>query len=164
MRKSITVMSAVLALGAIALGSINGAGVLAASGKEVIEERVTFMRNDILKPYLAIKKFTKEDVGTAAEVEKNAQLLGAAAAKIKHLFPKGTARGDFDAKITRSLPKIWEDWSGFEEAGRVLVAQAAKMAAVAAKGDSFDIGDQFDIMSKKGCGGCHKPFRGAKVK
>jgi len=164
MRKPITIISAALVLGAISLGLMNSGIVLAASGREAIDERVAFMRNNILKPYLAIKKFAKEDLGTAAEVEKNANFLGAAAAKINRLFPKGTARGEFDAKITRALPKIWEEWGTFESAAQILASEAAKLAAVAAKGDPFDIGDQFAAMEKKGCIGCHKPFRGAKVK
>ena len=77
MRISITNVCTALALCAIALGSTNGGAVLAASGKEAIDERVAFMRNGILKPYLAIKKFAKEDLGTAAEVEKYANLIGA---------------------------------------------------------------------------------------
>ena len=65
MRKPITIISAALVLGAISLGLMNSGIVLAASGKEAIDERVAFMRNNILKPYLAIKKFAKEDLGTA---------------------------------------------------------------------------------------------------
>jgi len=153
-----------LTLGAIPLGVVFSGPAMAAGDVAVIEKRIKFYRDDILKPFLAIRKFAKEDVGTAAEVEKNARLIAAASAKIPSLFPKGTSRGDFDAKTTRALPKIWEEWAVFEAAARTLGAEAATLATVAAKGDPFDIGDQFGVMGKKGCGGCHKLFRGDKVK
>ena len=164
MRKTTKLAIVALSLGAVAMGSMNSGPVMATENQAAIEKRLKFYRNDILKPLLAIKKFVKEGEGTAAEVVTNARLIGAAAQNIKTLFPKGTSRGDFDAKITRALPKIWEDWKGFEAAARTLAAEAAKLASVAEKGDIFDIDNQFGALGKNGCGGCHKPFRGAKVK
>ena len=136
----------------------------AMSGKETIDKRKAFMKEKILKPYLVAKKFTKNGEGTAADVASAARALSAAAADITKYYPKGTGRGDFDDKVTRALPKIWEDWAEFQKAAGVLGAEAAKLASVADGGDKDAIAAQFGKTGKMGCGGCHKPFRGAKVK
>ena len=144
--------------------AVAGGPANAMSGQEVIEKRRAFMKERILKPYLVAKKFAKEDQGSAGEVASAARALSQAAAQITKDYPKGTGRGDFDPKVTRALPKIWEDWNGFRNAAGVLGAEAAKLAAVADGGDKDAIAAQFGQTGKLGCGGCHKPFRGAKVK
>ncbi len=153
-----------LVLGVIALSPLTSVPAVAAEGMTAIEMRIKFMKTDILKPFKAIKKFVKEGKGSAADVAENARKISAAAGKIAALFPKGTARGDFDEKTTRALPKIWQDWKGFEAAAVTLADESAKLAMVAAGGDAAAIGAQFGATGKMGCGGCHKPFRGAKVK
>lgn len=164
MRTLLTGAIAALAMGSVLMISQGTSPAVAADGKAVIEKRVAFMKKDILKPWLVIKGFVKDHKGSAADVAKAATALSGAAHGIAPLFPKGTARGDFDAKLTRALPKIWEDWKGFEDAAGVLAAEAAKLASVAAGGDAAAIAAQFGNTGKFGCGGCHKPFRGDKVK
>jgi cytochrome c556 len=136
----------------------------AADGDAVIEKRKKFMKKEILAPFKVIKAFVKNGKGTSADVASSASALSAAAGKITALYPKGTHRGAYDEKMTRALPKIWEDWKGFEAAAASLAAESAKLAQVAAGGDADAIAAQFGMTGKKGCGGCHKPFRGAKVK
>jgi cytochrome c556 len=155
---------AALVMGSVLMISQGTSPAVAADGKAVIEKRVKFMRTNILKPFLVIKGFVKDGKGTAADVAKAATALSAAAHGIAPGFPKGTARGDYDAKVTRALPSIWKDWEGFEKAAGVLAAESAKLAAVAAGGDAAAIAAQFGMTGKHGCGGCHKPFRGDKVK
>lgn len=156
------------AIAALAMGSVlmisQGTSPAHADGHVVIEKRITFMRKDILDPWKVITAFAKEDKGTAADVAKAATELSAAAGGIAPLFPKGTGRGDVDAKMTRALPKIWEDWAGFEKAANVLVAEAATLAKTAAGGDTAAIKAQIGVTGKNGCGGCHTPYRGEKVK
>ena len=164
MRRTFHKAAKIIIFAALAAGFSAGTAAVAAEGKAVIEKRVKFMKTDILQNFKAIKTFVKGGDGTAAGVAESARKISAAATKIPGLFPKGTARGDYDARLTRALPKIWEDWKGFEAAAARLAAESAKLAKVAANGDVFDIGGQFGAMAKKGCGGCHKPFRGAKVK
>lgn len=164
MRTFFTGAISALMLGSVLMLSPGMSPAVAAEGKAAIDARLKLMKGDILKPYLAIKKYAKEGAGTAADVAKNAAMLSAAASKITALFPKGSGRGDFDDKTTRALPKIWQDWKGFEAAAARLGAEASKLAAVAASGDAAAIGAQFGMVGKNGCGGCHKPFRGAKVK
>lgn len=163
MRTVVTSAIAALVMGSMLMISA-GTGTAAAAGKADIEKRVAFMKTDILKPFLVVKGFVKEGKGTAADVAKAATALSAAAGGISKGYPKGTARGDFDAKLTRALPKIWEDWNGFEAAAKRLAAESAKLATVAAGGDAGAIAAQFGMTGKNGCGGCHKPFRGEKVK
>ena len=136
----------------------------AAGGKEAIEKRIALMKGGVLKNFLYIKKYVKEGKGTPAGVAAHAHLLNDASKQVVALFPKGTGRGDYDDKTTRSLPKIWEDWAGFQKAADTLTAESAKMAEVAAGGDKDAIAAQFGMLGKNGCGGCHKPFRGAKAK
>ena len=135
-----------------------------ADGDATIKDRKAFMKKEILGPFKVIKAFVKKGKGTAADVAASASALSAAAGKITAGYPKGTHRGAYDEKMTRALPKIWEDWKGFEAAAASLAAESAKLAQVAAGGDTAEIAAQFGATGKKGCGGCHKPFRGAKVK
>lgn len=144
--------------------SVASTPAIAMEGKAVIEKRITLMKTGVLKNYLYAKKFVKDGEGTAEGVVKHAKLLSEASKEVVALFPKGTGRGDFDDKTTRALPKIWEDWAGFKAVADTMVQESAKLAEVAAGGDKDAIGAQFGKMAKASCGGCHKPFRGAKVK
>lgn len=164
MRIIFTGAIAALAMGSVLMISQGISPATAADGTAVIEKRIGYMKKDILKPFLMIMGFVKDGKGSAADVAKAATALSAAAHGIAPLFPKGTGRGDHDAKVTRALPSIWKDWNGFENAGGVLAAEAAKLASVAAGGDAAAIAAQFGNTGKFGCGGCHKPFRGEKVK
>ena len=138
-------------------------GQARAAEMPIIEKRIDTMKKVVLKNFKVVKEFVKDGKGSAADVAKAADALVAVAPKIPGLFPKGTGRPDVDAKTTRALPKIWEDWAGFEAAAKALGAEAAKLSMVAAKGGKDAIAAQFGATGKKGCGGCHKPFRGKKV-
>jgi len=159
-----TLTGTILAAFALVVIAAASSPVTAMSGKDAIDKRIAHMKKDILGPWKVIKKYAKEGEGTASNVAENALALAKAAGGITANFPKGTGRGDFDDKVTRALPKIWEDWKGFEAAADVLAAEATKLAAVADGGDKDAIVAQFGKTGKLGCGGCHKPFRGAKVK
>ena len=166
MRNLTSFVVGALVLGAVAVTASTSGLAAEMDGKAAIEKRVKFMKNDILGPYKVIKSYVKKGKGTAADVAAAASKISAAAPKIPALFPKGTHRGKFDAKTTRALPKIWEDWKGFKTAAKALADESMKLASVAAGGDkaAVEIGTQFRMMGKLGCGGCHKPFRGDKVK
>lgn len=164
MKRRTSILSVGVLLGAALMLSLAGTPAAAAEGKEAIEKRIALMKNGVLKNYLYAKNYAKEGKGTAAGVAEHALLLNEASKQVVALFPKGTGRGDFDDKTTRSLPKIWEDWDGFKKAAEGLTRESAKLAEVAAGGDKDAIAAQFAQTGKIGCGGCHKPFRGAKVK
>lgn len=164
MRITTKLALAAVAMATITMASTIGGPAMAAMGDAAIEQRVKFMKTEISKRFKVIKKFVKSGEGSAADVAANARAISEAASKIPALFPKGTHRGAYDEKMTRALPKIWEDWNGFKAAADVLATESAKLATIAATGDAAAIAAQFGATGKKGCGGCHKPFRGAKVK
>jgi cytochrome c556 len=122
------------------------------------------MKKVVGKNWKPIKAYAKKGEGTPAAVAAHAAKISEAAGKITALFPKGTGRGDFSDKTTRALPAIWKDWAGFEKATKALADESAKLAAIAKSGDKDAIVKQIGTTGKLGCGGCHKPFRGAKVK
>lgn len=160
-----------LVVGIVGLSAVAIVGLLmlstpssAASGEAAIEARIDLMRKDVLQNWKPITAYAKEGKGSPADVARRAKALSAAAAKIPALFPRGTARGDFPDKVTRALPAIWRDWAGFEKATKALVDESAKLSKIAGGGDKSAIIMQIGMTGKNGCGGCHKPFRGAKVK
>lgn len=157
----ITALASVAALTGVFLLGIQASD--AADGKGAIEQRRALMKS-ISKDFKPIKAFVKSGKGTAADVEKQAKAINASTGKVLALFPKGTGRGDFSDKETRALPAIWKDWAGFEKANKALADESAKLASIAAGGDKDAIAKQVGVMGKVGCGGCHKPFRGAKAK
>jgi cytochrome c556 len=164
MRRVISFLGIGVLMGAALTVSVASTTAVAADGKATIEKRIALMKSGVLKNYLYAKKFVKDGKGTPAGVAAHAHLLNDASTQIVAMFPKGTGRGDFDDKTTRALPKIWEDWDGFKKAAEALTRESAKLAEVAAGGDKDAIAAQFGQTGKLGCGGCHKPFRGAKVK
>ncbi|MGH6913072.1 MAG: c-type cytochrome [Geminicoccales bacterium] len=135
----------------------------ALTGEAAIKARKEAMKANS-KDNKVIQAFVKDGKGSAADVVKAATDIAESSKKIPSLFPKGTGRGDFPDKTTRALPAIWKDWSGFEKAADTVVAEAEKLAAVAKEGDKDAIAKQAAALSKNGCGGCHKTYRGEKVK
>lgn len=132
-------------------------------GEEAIKARKDAMKS-ISKDLKTIRAYVKDGKGSTQDVEEKAAAIAAIAKKIPSLFPKGSGRGDFSDKETRALPKIWSDWAGFEKAAMALETEAGKLAGVAEGGDKKMITDQTGKLGKAGCGGCHKVFRGEKVK
>ncbi len=160
-----TKLASVIAVAAVVAPLALWTGPLEAAGDDAaIKARIDLMRNDVLKNWKPITAYAKDGKGTPADVSRHAKALGDAAKKIPSLFPKGTGRGDFPDTVTRALPDIWQDWKGFEKANQDLIDQSAILVKVADGGDQDAIVKQIGMTGKMGCGGCHKPFRGAKVK
>lgn len=152
------------ALGVLVVAFFAVTGTASAVDMSIIDKRKDVMKNVVLKNFKVIKGYVKKGQGSAADVARAASALAAVAPKIPALFPKGTGRPSVDAKKTRAKADIWQDWKKFEAASKTLETEAAKLASVAAGGDKDAINAQFVVTGKKGCGGCHKPFRGPKVK
>jgi cytochrome c556 len=70
------------------------------------------------------------------------------------MFPPGTEHGG----KTRALPTIWSDRAGFQQAGRDLIAAAAKVEEAAKSGDRAAFGQQVHALADA-CTACHKKFR-----
>jgi cytochrome c556 len=132
-------------------------------GMEAVKARQDAMKS-MGKDMKVIQGFVKDGKGTAADVAVKAAAIAATAKGLPPLFPKGSGRPDMSDKDTRATPKIWTDWAGFEKHADTLVVEAGKLAEVANGGDTKAIAAQFGKVGKEACGGCHKAFRGEKVK
>ena len=107
----------------------------------------------------AIVGVVKGEVSFVNQVGAQAEGIHAMSMLIPSLFPKGTSE---DSGLdTKALPKIWDDWSGFQAAAKKLQDESAKLVEVAKSGDVMAIGAQFGNVGKA-CGGCHKPYRAEK--
>ena len=152
-------VAVVVSLGVATTGTIDAA----MKGEAAIKERKAAMKA-ITKEWKVIKAYGKDDKVTAAVVAEKATIIANLSKQIPAMFPKGTGRGDFSDKETRALPAIWTDWPSFESASTVMVVEAEKLANFAKAGDTGAIPEQIAQVGKLGCGGCHKAYRGAKVK
>jgi cytochrome c556 len=151
--------AAVAGLALISAGTIHAA----LTGEAAIKARQDAMKANS-KHMKVIQAFVKDGKGSAADVAKSAKEIAETSKKIPSLFPKGSGRGDFPDKTTRALPTIWKDWAGFEKAASTTAAAAEKLATVAKAGDKDAIKKQVAVLSKDGCGACHKTYRGEKAK
>ena len=130
--------------------AILGAGMTTTAVADPLKDRSAAMKS-ISKASKAIKKAAKG--GMAADAQKQAAIIVAVSDKMESLFPKGSGAGY--GEKTRAKPDIWTDWAKFQKANAAMKSVAMKVAG----GDmsaAADIG--------KTCGGCHKPFRGPKIK
>jgi cytochrome c556 len=148
---------------AIALSFASPVGPALSSGDVTVVKKRQEVMKEIVGHFKKIKTYAEGGDGSPADVAKRAARISELAKRIPSLFPEGSGRPTIDPRTTRASAKIWEDWAGFEAAAKRLEAEAGKLAQVAGKGDPFDIADQFVVTGKKGCGGCHKSFRGPKV-
>lgn len=106
----------------------------------------------------AINAFVESGTGSAADVAMRAGAIQEMSAKITELFPEGTSINDGVGK-TGAKPEIWSDAEGFKSAAMKLGELAGGLETAADGGDSAAIGEQFAMLGKNGCGGCHQTFR-----
>lgn len=126
----------------------------------VVKYRQTFMKANSAHLGM-IAAAIKGEVSLPAEIAPNAEALALMGemlvANTQQMFPEGT---DEAAGLkTSSLPAIWQNWAGFEEAAQRFQEEAAKLSEVAQGGDMAAIGQQLGALGKNGCGGCHSDFR-----
>lgn len=129
-----------------------GAGVTQPAYADAVSDRQKVFKG-ISKANKAIKAAVK--AGDSATAKTQAAMIVASADKLAGLFPKGTGRGTLDAKVTRAKPEIWSDWDTFKQ-------KLADLRGVASKVAGGDLAAASGM--GKTCGGCHKLFRGKKVK
>lgn len=77
-------------------------------------------------------------------------------------FPKGTGIGDTGVTKTRALQDIWTKPAEFKAAADALTAVLKSVDAALGSGDKAKIDAAFNEVGR-GCGGCHKPFRGPEI-
>ncbi|MGE4220561.1 MAG: cytochrome c [Alphaproteobacteria bacterium] len=165
MPKPIIVIAVVLAVIVGALGywqSTKKSMPDMAQAAAAIKQRVDVMK-DFGQQTGIVKAFVTEDKGDAAAVKAAAEKMAADTKSLPAMFPAGSGRGTVDPKMTRALPKIWEDMPGFQAAVAKMEAEAAALSAAADTGDKAVIAAAFDSLGKNGCGGCHSAYRGPKA-
>lgn len=151
-----------IAAAALALTASVAAPAIGADGEQAIKQRQDLMDANG-KAIGVVKAYLQKGRGTAAEAAAAATKLSKYGTEMLADFPKGSGRGDFDPKKTRALAKIWEDWSGFEADAKAFSNESAKLATVLTSGDMEAAKAQFRAVGKT-CGGCHKEYRGEKVR
>ncbi len=122
--------------------------------QQIVDERVAGMK----KMGGALKAASGLKADPAAAKAKMAEAIAFAETIPSH-FPKGTGIGDPGVTKSRALQEIWAKPDEFKAA-----AEAA-VAALKAVDTALDSGEQAAVDAAfkgvgKGCGGCHKPFRG----
>src|SRR5512134_278585 len=105
MRLTVKMSGFALATAVLGVTLLPAATTYAASGEEVIKARINFMNDEMdKKNWSVLAAFAAKGQGSLADVEKAASDLANLAEKIPGHFPKDTGRGNYPAKLTRSLP------------------------------------------------------------
>ncbi len=151
MKKLTIVLSVALALG------VSAQALAVDEPENVIKYRQAVMKA-IGGHMGAIAGVVKGQVSYVDNVAMHAEGMNALSKAVTAAFPKGTDNG---SQKTRALPKIWDDWAGFEKAAQALDTASANLVTVAAGGDRQQIAAAFGEVGKA-CGGCHKPYREEK--
>lgn len=150
-----------LAVAAVAgsLVAMSGATAFAASGAESLALRKAVMQSigaHFGATVAAIKSGDKKRIQAAA---RQAMAINHLSKIIPVVTPSGSGQA---AGKSRALPKIWQDWAGFQKAAANLTAESAKLVAALKTGDAKAAMSQFGRTGKVGCGGCHGTYRAKK--
>jgi cytochrome c556 len=140
------------AVGAFGAALLIGSAVLAHEGATgIVKQRMDEMEH-VGRVVKRINERLKSKRGLP-DIERDAEEIRAAAARIPSLFPPGSRDRHSEAK-----PAIWDKWPAFEAASRTLVQEAEKLAGAARFGQEPAISAQFRTMTRS-CSGCHDAFR-----
>lgn len=152
-------------LGIVAAVGLMSAGVPSFAGSDMsdVKERRALMKSNG-KNLGGVFGYLKGKGGSPESVAANARNLAANAAKIPMLFAPDTGRDKLGAKATRAKPDIWMDRKKFDGMAADAKKLALALEAAARGGDKKKIGAAAGALGKKGCGTCHKAFRGPKDK
>jgi len=141
------------------LVAMSGTTALAANAAESLALRQAVMKSigaHFGATVAAIKSGDKKQIQAAA---RQAQAINALSKGITILTPQGSGAS---AGKTRALPKIWQDWAGYQKAAAALTAESTKLVAALKTGDAKAAMSQFGRTGKVGCGGCHGTYRAKK--
>ncbi|WP_379921664.1 c-type cytochrome [Erythrobacter sp. R86502] len=157
-RKSVNRMTiaAVLTFALIACSG-DGAGTSSAGGTvpPIISERHDNFEA-IGAAFKTVRVELEKDAPKYAVIAAKATDINTRAMKIENHFPAGTSVED--GFKTEALPAIWETPEEFKAAAQKLVAESAKLAAIAGGGDKAAIEAQAKVMGGT-CKSCHDKFR-----
>jgi cytochrome c556 len=128
------------------------------AGKAIDARRAIMKSNG--KNMRVVVGFMKKGVGTTADVAVAARNIASNLSRFPNNFPKGTAQGT-GAGNTRAKAEIWGNWSRFTGGAARVAKLALDLSLAAETGDKGAIGAARGALGK-GCGGCHKAWRGPK--
>ena len=141
---------------AFALNTFEATSALADGHMEVIKERKALMKT-ISKSNRIIKRYKKGRASADEAIKAAKELRKAMNDSIdERLYPKGSTRPDVEENETRAKAKVISEWDDFVEAGKKSAKRVTKFIKLAKAGAGEEV--------KFACGGCHKPYRGKKVK
>ncbi|MDH3242392.1 MAG: cytochrome c [Alphaproteobacteria bacterium] len=122
-----------------------------------LKKRNSLMKN-ISKTRKGLSGAAKKGKIGPAEVAAAEKLAALTKQLDMSLWPKGSGS---DMHKTRSKPDIWNDTADFQKRVAKMQKAAADGATAAKGGDAKAVAK---AMGDMGCGGCHKKYRGPKVK
>lgn len=153
--------------GTLAITGVSQADVKKTDGSSVsvaqsnlaatLEKRNTLMK-EISKTRKGLRKSAKAGKIGPKDVAAAEKLAGLTKQLDMGLWPAGSGS---DMHKTRSKPDIWKNTADFKKRVARLQKAAADGAAAAKAGDAKAVAK---AMGDMGCGGCHKRYRGPKVK
>ncbi len=169
MNFAIKIMRLTAATAVSALTLLSAAPSHAASGEEVIKNRIAFMKDEVGGQWKTLAAYAKNGAGTLADVEKSARAMAELTKKISAHFPKDTGRGNYPDDVTRALPAIWKDGAGFQKDIQRLADESGKLAQLAKEGNKDAVVAMIGssgsyARTKIGCAECHESFRGPAPK
>jgi cytochrome c556 len=147
---------------AVVAGSLLAASsgtAIAASGAESLALRKAVMQSIAAHFGATVAAIKSGDAKRIQAAARQAQAINTLSKGIVILTPKGSGAS---AGKTRALPKIWQDWAGYQKAAAALTAESAKLVAALKTGDAKAAMSQFGRTGKVGCGGCHGTYRAKK--
>lgn len=151
-RKPLVLAAAMAAL--VATGMVAGAHASAGTPADTIAAR----QANFKKMGGAMKALKDGLAGGAdkAQLAAAARTIAATARLQQGLFPAGTGPGA--GVKTAALPAIWAQRPAFDAAAAKLVAEADKLAGIAASGNGGAVLAQFKAVGGA-CAACHRQFR-----
>ena len=153
--RSATLAMVIAAVAVLAMPNVANAQMAG----DAIKARQSLMKNNG-KNIGVIAGFVKKNKGTAANVAVSARNIASNLSKFPNNFPKGTSQGAGAGK-TRAKAEIWQNWSKFTKGAAGVAKLALDLSLAAETGDKGAIGKAMGAMGK-GCGGCHKAWRGPR--
>lgn len=147
-------MSRRLILGALSLALVgaivSGPMVLAQAQTDVIKARQE-NRKETTRLGREVRKLI-DAKGDNAEIAAKAMQIAELTKKFETMFPAGSDKGE-----TKAAPAIWTDRAGFDQASKVSIDAAERLAQLAKAGDTAGLMNQYRQLGGS-CGACHRKF------
>ncbi len=126
--------------------------------QQVIEERREKMKR--LGGHMrAVIDYIKGGPASIDEIATRTEKIRSIADEIPALFPEGTAMVQDHGTATGAKPEIWLEPAKFAAMANTLSAAADKLHELTGDGDRRAMAQQFMLVGRDGCSGCHELYR-----